>query len=294
MKCKLCGGTEVSVDYQGIIRLGMAAGYTKEEVTIYRCESCGVLWHEYPLPEDYYQSEAYRNAIEGDSDPEQYFARHDCEVLPKLEFTGTEIYRHKIAADIGCGGGSFLDFIHGAADTTIAIEPSATYRASLAQRGHRCYEYTANALTDFGGKTDVATSFDVIEHVDHPLSFLQDICALLKPGGKLVVGTPTDYPILRKLVGQPFERFIFNANHPWVFSENSLQYLLKEAGFQQISVKQTYRFGIGNVLSWISTQQPNGNIQYQEIPAVVDKVWKTAMKEQGMGEYLVAYAEKPE
>lgn len=292
MRCKLCSSSEVSVDYCGSIRLGMAAGYTEEDVTIYRCRGCGVLWHEYPLPEDYYKSEEYRKAVEGDSDPENYFLRHDCEVLPKLKFTGTDIYRSKTVADIGCGGGSFLDFLSGVAETTIAVEPSETYRNSLAKRGHRCYAYTAHALTDFGGQADVATSFDVIEHVNEPLPFLKEIHSLLKPGGKLVVGTPTDYPILRRLVGKPFERFIFNANHPWVFDEKSLTYLLKEAGFEEISIKQTYRFGIGNVLSWLATQEPHGDIKYDEIPTVVDKVWKTAMKEQGMGEYLVAYAQK--
>lgn len=291
-KCKLCQSEKVSIDYCGSIRLGMAAGYTDDDVTIYRCGDCGVLWHEYPLPDDYYKSEAYRTAIEGDADPENYFHLHDCEVLPKLKFTGTDIYRHKIVADIGCGGGSFLDFLSGVAETTIAVEPSEIYRYALEKRGHRCYEYTRQALADFGDAADVATSFDVIEHVDEPLSFLKDIYALLKSGGKMILGTPTDYPILRTLVGKPFERFIFNANHLWVFSVKSLDCLVRQAGFREISIKQTYRFGIGNVISWISNQEPKGNIQYDLIPAVVDKVWKTAMIEQGLGEYLVVYAEK--
>lgn len=56
---------------------------------------------------------------------------YDKESLDKLTYTGTDIFRHKIVAGIGCGCGTFLAFLSGMVQEIIAIEPSEVYRSVM-------------------------------------------------------------------------------------------------------------------------------------------------------------------
>ena len=185
-----------------------------------------------------------------------------------------------------------IDFIRGSAKEVVGIEPSAIYQKGFRTKGIPVYSY-ANEAQAYQGKADIVVSWDVIEHVEDPLSFLKDISLLLKPGGKLIVGTPTEYPVLRLLLGEVFDRFIFQANHPWIFSEQSLVYMSKKIGIlDNIYVCQKFRYGIGNTFSWLKEQKPLGDVQYDFISETLNEVWKKEMLKKGMGEYLILTAEK--
>lgn len=67
---------------------------------------------------------------------------------------------------------------------------------------------------------DVITSFDVIEHVEDPREFLQDVYDLLSPKRQAIIGTPTDAPVMRELLGEIYEKNqLFSTQHPWIFGE---------------------------------------------------------------------------
>lgn len=292
MNCKLCKSGNIEEIYNGPIRIAMMIGYSEESVAVYQCNECGVFWHEYKRADNHYESVEYRAGVDGSSDIEQYYKLHDSEVLPKLKFTGTGIFRNKIVADIGCGGGSFLDFVKGSAKETIAVEPSLIYRRNLTEKGHKVYGYIDEAIYEYANKVDIVTTFDVIEHIMEPVQFCKGINNLLHDGGKVIIGTPSEYPLLRKLVGKNFDKFIFQANHPWIFSERSLINMLKEASFSNIEVEQKYRFGIGNFINWLKEEIPCGDVQYDFISETLSKTWQKEMISNNLGEYFVAYANK--
>lgn len=104
MKCKICGNEKISVVYNGRIRDGKLEQYTDSDVEIYKCDQCKVMWHE-PIMnlEQYYESAEYRKSLEGSTDEETFYRLHDKETIEKFRYTGTEIYRNKVTADIGCG-----------------------------------------------------------------------------------------------------------------------------------------------------------------------------------------------
>ena len=64
-------------------------------------------------------------------------------------------------ADIGCGCGAFLDYVHGVAKEIIAVEPSAAYRKIMDKKGFHTYPYASEARKDWKETVDVVTSFDV-------------------------------------------------------------------------------------------------------------------------------------
>lgn len=295
MKCQICGHNESLLVYSGPIRDGGIGRYTDFDVPMHQCRACGAIWHEavHSNLEQYYTSEAYRQELEHSSSEENFYRLHDGETLDKLRYTGTEIFRRKTVADLGCGAGAFLDMISGAAKTTIGIEPSQTYRNVLKGKGYETYAYAAEALEDFSGRVDVLTSFDVIEHVARPLSFLRDIHALLTPGGQAIIGTPTDAPVMRSLLGQVYEKaLLFSTQHLWIFSQESLRQLAEQAGFQTVGFRYFQRYGLGNALSWLQHQQPKGKAHYDFISETMDGVWKQELEAKGLSDYIVLYAEK--
>lgn len=182
--CKICGSEEIKEEYTGIIRDGGLGKYTDKPVTMYRCLNCGVIWHS-PLIDtrSYYENDSYRMSLEDTVEEADFYRLHDCESLDKFRYTGM-IFRDKICADIGCGAGAFLDLVRGAAKDVIAVEPTKQYGEILRRKGFHTYAYGQNALSEWAEKIDVITSFDVIEHVDDPIKFLEEIYLLLaKMGG---------------------------------------------------------------------------------------------------------------
>ncbi len=295
MKCKICKSNHIKVIYEDIIRNGGLGKYTSKPVTIWQCQDCGVIWHE-PVVEDtkqYYESKEYRNSLEGTSEAEDFYRIHDKESLDKFLYTGIDVFRHKTVADIGCGAGAFLDLLKGVADTIIAIEPSETYRKIMDDKNFVTYPYVDKAKKKWGGYLDIITSFDVIEHVEEPIAFLRDIFELLKDGGEGIIGTPTDAPVMRNLLGDIYEReLLFSTQHLWIFSEKSLEVMAKSVGFKNVELRYYQRYGLSNLIGWLKEKKACGNPNYFFVSEAMDAVWKTELSRQGYSDYIVIYLKK--
>jgi 2-polyprenyl-3-methyl-5-hydroxy-6-metoxy-1,4-benzoquinol methylase len=141
----------------------------------------------------------------------------DQEQAEKLGILGADGWRDKIVADIGCGGGSFLDFLSGVARETVAIEPCLSYRHNLSQK-HKYFPGCSEALLEYAGKVDVAVSFTVIEHIENPRQFLREIRQVIKPGGFLLLSTPNYNDWLIDFLSGFYDRFFYRSAHTWYFN----------------------------------------------------------------------------
>ena len=294
MNCPICRKDTIDIIYDDYIRDGGLGTLTKDTYKMYQCNGCKTIWHStIKDSSNYYQTTEYRQSLERAVDVESYHKAHDKEVLEKLQYTGTDIYRDKIVADIGCGGGSFLDFISGVAGEIISIEPSAQYRSSLEKKGYHVFAYASEAIAQFKDKVDVVTSFDVIEHVDSPIDFMRDVHMLLKPGGVAVIGTPSDCPVMRKLLGKVYEqKLLFSYQHPWILSRESIEICCREAGFKEVRIQSKQRYGISNLISWLSEREAKGHMKYDFISDSVDDIYKGELSKKDIGDYWVCYVRK--
>lgn len=295
MKCGICGSEDTIIVYDDKIRNGALGVYTEENYQMYECKECGTIFHKLDAERsgEYYQSKEYRIDLEKTSDINDYYNNHDRDVLEKLEYTGTGIYRDKTVADIGCGGGSFLDFVSSVAKTIIAIEPSVEYRDSLTKKGYSTYSYATEALVDYEGKVDVITSYDVIEHVNNPVEFMTDVYRLLKLGGVGIIGTPTNCPVMRELLGHTYEqKLLFSYQHPWILSGNSFDLCCRKAGFTDVKVEYKQRYGLSNLIKWCAEKKPSGHSQMSFISSTMDECYKRELEQHNMADYIVAYVKK--
>lgn len=293
MLCKICKSEKCKIIYKGKLRRGSFGNYTSEEYPMYMCENCECIWHDKIIDDidNYYRSEEYRNDIDEKS-AKDYYAIHDQEVLEKLNYTGTNIFRDKVVADIGCGAGSFLDFISGVTDKTLAVEPTDMFHNELKRKGHEVFHYMSEVQDKYCGKLDVITSFDVIEHVENPVEFLAEQKNLLKPDGKIITGTPSSAVLMRRVLGKEYEEFLYSFQHPWIFSGVTLESIAEQAGLTNIRIEYKQRYGLSNLISWLINHKPMGQVKYDYISEAIESGWKRDLEQREVADYIILYASK--
>lgn len=148
------------------------------------------------------------------------------------------------------------------------------------------------ALKDYENEVDVITSFDVIEHVENPRLFMEECYKLCKRDGKIVIGTPTEQPIMRMAIEKEYDSFLFSTQHLWILNKESLELSARLAGFKNIEIKYKQRYGLGNLVSWLKYKKPMGNMHYAYISDSIDKSYIANCEEHELADYIVIYAEK--
>ncbi|WP_448587358.1 class I SAM-dependent methyltransferase [Thermocrinis sp.] len=139
--------------------------------------------------------------------------------------------------DVGCGNGKFLMVAKGYGFEVWGVDmdiKSVEIARSVVGESVKAMslEHFVDFVRERGVSFDVVTFFEVLEHQDKPLVFLERIKSILKPGGYISGSVPNrdrwltydsewDYP----------------PHHLLRFSKQSLENLLSTAGFGNIQVK---------------------------------------------------------
>jgi ubiquinone/menaquinone biosynthesis C-methylase UbiE len=100
---------------------------------------------------------------------------------------------------------------------------------------------------------DCVTMLALLEHLSKPVEVLQEVFRVLKPGGKLILTTPSpcSKPLLEFLA---LRLRVISAeeikDHKHYFSETEIQQLLKDIGFINILYKR-FQLGLNQLVSAI-------------------------------------------
>ena len=133
--------------------------------------------------------------------------------------------------DIGCGTGRIgSSLIETFFCEVSGIEPNATAAQLACNKGLHVHTGT---LSDFSSKKqfDLVLLIHVLEHLRNPLHDIQRIHKILKPKGKLVIAVPNVDALERKIFNKYWDGWDI-PRHVHHFSPDSLQYLLREGGFE--------------------------------------------------------------
>ena len=287
--CKICGAQDWLPHYKGFIRDGSFGCLSQNECTIVECAKCGVqrLEESACKNEDFYEGSNYRKKLNEPTSAEGFFEQKDALQFNNLKMLWPYSLRGKTVADIGCGGGSFLDHVKGLAQTGIAIEPCENYHQSLRKRGYHIYPNLESVAKEIPGKVDFGFCFSVIEHVENPRHFLTQAYEMLSRDGFLLVSTPNRADFLMETLGDEYKQFYYRTVHRWYFNIDSFTYLAITAGFKVVKSKCLHRFGLSNALTWLKDKKPNGDSQIEGFnDPLIDEFWKKYLESKNIGDYL--------
>lgn len=90
--------------------------------------------------------------------------------------------------DVGCGSGHFLNLLK--SNGIIAAGYEFNHEAAEVARANGHNVLSDVELASIDDSFDAICTFQVLEHLAEPLSFLKTINGLLKPGGKLILSVP--------------------------------------------------------------------------------------------------------
>lgn len=151
--------------------------------------------------------------------------------------------------DLGCGfSGSLLKNVEKRISRGVGLDISVEnnpYNSKLELR-----EYDLNCPLPFSdNEFDIVASLANLEHLENPEQSLEEICRVLKPGGKLLLTSPSTYgkPVLEFLafLGLVSRREI--EDHKNYFNKKNLTNLGRKAGFS--FVRHSYfQLGMNNFL----------------------------------------------
>jgi SAM-dependent methyltransferase len=110
---------------------------------------------------------------------------------------------HKSILDVGCYTGQFLSSLPGI-HARYGVEPNVEAAKIAASREIDIVAKTVDEFASTSGIYDVIVACDVIEHVEHPLQFLQQLAPHLSPSGYLFVTTGNYDSWLWRLTGANF------------------------------------------------------------------------------------------
>jgi len=255
--CNLCGSNQTTLYCEGRDR---QLGGT-ERFQLVRCQQCGLIYLNprpsrdeigWYYPDDY---EPFTRFSRGRSGPlarwsyTRYLDKR-CRAVMRWKSSGSLL-------DVGCATGEFLARMRGYGWQVQGVELSPT----AAERARREYD-----LDVFGGDLaqarfpdryfDVATLWDVLEHLYDPLAELAEINRVLKDDGLLVIELPNTRSFDASLFG-PYWIGLDMPRHLYVFPLAPLEAMLEMSGFQIVS-RRCFSGGYGAfVLSlsfWLEEQ----------------------------------------
>jgi SAM-dependent methyltransferase len=204
---------------------------------VWRCRACGVRFL-HPQPSDAVLQSIYTAGYFFGGDDEDGRAR-TAEIktgtaaayLDRLRaFRGAEGGR---LLEVGCGDGWFLATAQARGFDVRGAEIS-THAVEEANRRLGGDKVDAGSLEEMDLGTaafDVVVCADVVEHVREPLPFLRRLHATLRPGGALLIVTPS----LDSWSARALRRYWmeYKVEHLFYFGRRSLRLALRAAGFEE-------------------------------------------------------------
>jgi cyclopropane fatty-acyl-phospholipid synthase-like methyltransferase len=138
---------------------------------------------------------------------------------------------------------------------------------------------------------DVVTAFDIIEHVQSPARFLQDIREILRPGGILAISSPDTGHFLRYIMGAKWP-MLQPMQHTVLFSRRSIAALLERCGFRDVRVETAHKVLTMDYLAeQLAAVNPGLNRTYQALSWIVPGVLRRRAMAVNIGEFT-AYARR--
>ena len=235
---------------------------------VYRCQPCdlGFLVAEKHAPDYYardYRQQASHKADGAATNPEEIFEVYSRYQEQRLQLVTRHLpilNKYPAILEIGASAGQFLRHFNGYGYRLCAIELDPACCEYMKRMDIETDDHELRMSKFAGEKFDVVVAFQVIEHVDDPVSFMRDIRSVLRPGGVAIIECPNLRDGLMQIWDiEEYRKFYYHADHLWYFGNRGLEKIAEQAGFASVDVKFTQDYGFCNHLHWLMNRTPQAD-----------------------------------
>ena len=200
-----------------------------------------------------------------------------------------------VILDVGCGDGTMIREFEESDLVAYGVDPDQTAAAADVRSKIVTSFEDLPLLGEHVISPSVITAYHVIEHVYEPVAFLEKLFLTLSPGGKIIIETPNANDALIKRFGcSAFESFTYWSHHPHLYSAASLEGVLRLAGFEDIKVSGSQRYGLANHLLWLSQGSPGGHESWRDLVGPETEIlYAKDLANLGLSDTLTATAVRP-
>lgn len=210
------------------------------------CKNCGLLLQN-PQPvfeslDQRYDEDYFRYEQENDTLFYELMLKGLNDVRFDLLYPPTS--KKRMFLDIGCATGLLVKHMQDHGWISRGVElcgPAAKWGARV--RNIEIYSGTVEEAHYESESFDTVHFSHLIEHLNDPASFLDEIFRILKPGGRIICTTPNAAGLQARLFKENWRSAI--ADHMFLFSVSTLSRLLAVKGFKVEMVKTWGGLGQG-------------------------------------------------
>jgi SAM-dependent methyltransferase len=296
--CPLCSASNGQLHVESRVVPGGT-----DEHSYFRCGTCEVrfLWPRLSTEDEvrFYRDEfaVFMQSREGtESLPltaQAHRERNEALRLERMARISADLSTPKRVLEVGCASGFMLLPLQAQGHSCMAVEPSGLFREDLNSRGLPTFESVDDLVASGDSSFDLIFHYFVLEHVGDPLGFIQQQIGLLAPGGTLEFELPCGNDALLEVYKlDSFRDFYFQVGHQWVFTPQSLSWLLDKTGMD-VEVGLRQRYGLANHINWAENGRPGGNPVLAAIYGdALDSAYRERLVDTGHADTLTAVIRK--
>lgn len=212
--------------------------YQENGFAIVRCGNCHSLYVT-PRPTPEGLRSFYQKYYPPDPSTEEAWGAQMHRIFRNSRLQILSYASHGRLLDVGCGPGYFLREFQGTRWEAVGVDLSDDV-VQRARRRHGVDARSGDLISQrFAPDSfDAVTLFYLLEHVPDPLSLLQEVRRVLRPGGLLLIRVPDMEPLVRlhNLLGFP-RTFFEPPMHLCDLSPPTLRRILSDLGFERIRTR---------------------------------------------------------
>ncbi len=261
LTCPVCCSPDVNQYHDKV--------WSRKNTLVMRCHSCKLAFIHPMMSEEEerqfyadYNQHVQARGVTVNSSPEEMHQKSIPVALERYDVVGHHFNRGKSVLEIGAATGSFLQLLK--KSHCSCVEPAIDNR-------EYCRQFVEEIFADVSEippsrRYDIICMFHVFEHIRTPVQFLKQCTQLLNPGGMIIIEVPCiEDPLLTLYHLDAFKDFYFQPMHPFIYSEQALDFCFQQAGLNKKKVMYYQRYGLDNHLAWLKNKKPGGDIELQKM-----------------------------
>lgn len=294
-KCILCGENR-AITVNKIVR-------DSSDHEVVKCSSCGHT-QLYPMPtvfedENYYNEDLQNKSTHSETniDINDIKQKSDWDTKRRFEQVLGYVDKNTRVLEIGSGYGFFVESMEQNGYKIEGLEVSKC-RRQYCETICKSELYSLNLIKedvpkDMLGQFEVIVMFQVLEHITDPVPFMKKVKSMLVPGGKLIIEVPNADDHLLSFCGT-YSNFFWQRAHVSYFYADTLKKLFELSGLKEISMKGIQRYGIQNLINWITLGKPQlekPSYTTQKELEWLEKYYKEKLEQELRSDTLLAVVE---